>query len=841
MWNSVFASYIDPANSWYVPTQEYIKIVVEEEGIYRVTAADLAAYGYDLSSVTPENLHLIYRGSEQPMFVESTAGTLEFFEFYGTFNDGAEDAKIYRDPTTGESAPDQMTNPRKSLFTKQSAYFLTWNANPGVRYSTLSNTSSASISPATSFRYEAEIAMPTTLNYGGGSEYEPSYKLNSDYVMGEGFVGLGFNNAWTRTLTVSTPFPATSPVNPSIAKTRIFGQNAVYHDYEIKLNGSSIVREDYLGIDINTHEVAYASPLSASSVFTFRGLTTGGTETAYINFLAIEYDRQFNLDGSFEIKMNSWMDENPAHFLFENGTAMDSAWAYDLTSHQRISGTVDAGAVNQELNFSIPGDVRARDIYIVTDMGLKSPLSIEDASLNNLADPTSGAEFVILTHRSLQTSAEAYANYRDTTTQNGQTTKIVYIDEIYDEFGYGSKTPLAIKRFCFSALQSWSTQPENLLIWGKGKVAFMDDETSLVPTWGYPANDMEFASNFRVDSLDLVPQIAVGRVNVNNDAEGFDYLNKVDIFEHASYASWMNEGIFMSGGDNTSEENQLSAEIQDWKSTFEGGGFGGTAHYYQKIGGTTIPYSGKSVDQAINDGAAIIQTYGHATVNEFDVDFQEADQYTNYGKFPFVMAFGCNAGNFACCNSSFSERFVLEADRGSVIFVSNTAPVYIPPTAILGSTLYTQMFDQNIGMSMGAYMNMVYSLINMEGASGAFNRNQIRLTALQGDPSLSLRSPLVTDVEKEITSNYTINSYPNPFTERITVEYNTETSGDLNFLVYNLNGQKVSELTPTHNTGHVEMNWNGQNSTGQELPSGVYLVVVTENGSPAGMQKIVKQ
>ena len=81
----VWSQSFDFGNDWYraSPNQTYIKLVVEVDGVYRVTSQDLLDAGYDLANVDARMLRLYYRGKEIPMYVSQTGNTLEYLEFLG--------------------------------------------------------------------------------------------------------------------------------------------------------------------------------------------------------------------------------------------------------------------------------------------------------------------------------------------------------------------------------------------------------------------------------------------------------------------------------------------------------------------------------------------------------------------------------------------------------------------------------------------------------------------------------------------------------------------------------------------------------------------------------------
>ena len=142
-------------NEWLFnasPNQSFIKLLVHTDGVYRLSSADFLQAGYDLSTVNPDELKLIYRGTEIPIYVRETpGGATEFIEFVGKRNDGRVDSILYKDPATGLHAPGIQPNIDISLFTDTSAYFLTWSAGPGLRYQTFSDTNYGLYTPEASF------------------------------------------------------------------------------------------------------------------------------------------------------------------------------------------------------------------------------------------------------------------------------------------------------------------------------------------------------------------------------------------------------------------------------------------------------------------------------------------------------------------------------------------------------------------------------------------------------------------------------------------------------------------------------------------------------------------
>ena len=88
-------------NAWYVPGQSYLKMQTLENGLYRVSASDLAAAGFSVSPSDVAQVQVFHRGVEQYIHVQTNGGNFDYLEFYGRQHDGREDSLFYRSPNGG--------------------------------------------------------------------------------------------------------------------------------------------------------------------------------------------------------------------------------------------------------------------------------------------------------------------------------------------------------------------------------------------------------------------------------------------------------------------------------------------------------------------------------------------------------------------------------------------------------------------------------------------------------------------------------------------------------------------------------------------------------------------
>ncbi|MBL0098401.1 MAG: hypothetical protein IPP46_19345 [Bacteroidetes bacterium] len=112
-------------NGQALSTQQYFRISIWKEGIYRVTYNDMQNTGVPVSSwFSPDRYQMYHRGKEQFMGEDANADNIfgpgDYLEFYGKGNDGAFDTKLY-------DVPESQPNPYYSLYNDTSAYFLTYS------------------------------------------------------------------------------------------------------------------------------------------------------------------------------------------------------------------------------------------------------------------------------------------------------------------------------------------------------------------------------------------------------------------------------------------------------------------------------------------------------------------------------------------------------------------------------------------------------------------------------------------------------------------------------------------------------------------------------------------
>jgi hypothetical protein len=88
-------------------------------------------------------------------------------------------------------------------------------------------------------------------------------------------------------------------------------------------------------------------------------------------------------------------------------------------------------------------------------------------------------------------------------------------------------------------------------------------------------------------------------------------------------------------------------------------------------------------------------------------------------------------------------------------------------------------------------------------------------TTVSNDKDNSIQSPQNFSLEQ---------NYPNPFNASTKITYRLATDVDINLSVFNITGQRMVLLeSGKKKAGNHSVDWNGTDSSGNVLPSGVYM------------------
>ncbi|MBL0102886.1 MAG: hypothetical protein IPP51_03480 [Bacteroidetes bacterium] len=743
-------------NNWINYNQEYYKIKVAQDGIYRLDRNALINAGFSATSIDPRKIQIFHNGQQLPVYIEGEADGVfdasDFIEFYGQRNDGSFDTPMYADPTYQPAI-------EFSLFNDTSVYFLTYNPLANGSRITSDNTNNySSYTPAAYFMNEVQTQ---------GRDVQPSFFFgynrgmndqSIDYTMSEGW-GAVFGNfgAGNYPITFSVSTDKIYGAGPDVEMDFTFaGVNTLQHNTSIAYAGNTYYDTAYY--DKMLRRVHLSTPTStfttASTNFVFNSYTANpatNPDYSMMYCFYVTYPHTYDMEGktAFKFKVNDDGSQSMTRADFTNFNGGSAPLLYDLTNNKRILVTPN-GATYQAL-IGNDGSATPKTCYLTNTANILTPtiqqinyVSSNAGHFNDIQAMQTDSAFIIITNRVLWSEANSYKTYRNTTYNNHAL--ILDVNELIDQFAYGiGKHPLGIKYFANYILNNWTTAPaQHIFLIGKSvSPADYRLEPSLysmnmVSSYGVPSSDMLLTAGINGSQWD--PAIPIGRLSAQDGQTVLNYLQKVTEYENAQAGPpqpWMKEILHFGGGDDQDQQNQLGGYLNNYKTILEDSLFGGHVTTYLKFTSNPILINqSDSLQAQIDSGVAIMTFFGHASGASFDASTDEPSAYNNQGRYPIIVANSCFAGDFHSTVRSLSEKFVMEPQKAAIGFLASVGQGTAPYLYDYTSALFDHASHDMYGSTIGQLMKAAIQTIQPFGDEA--HKIVSNEMSFQGDPSLRL-------------------------------------------------------------------------------------------------------
>lgn len=718
------------ANDWIVPGQQYVRIPVAKDALYKLPFSEISRAG--LSVTAPERLQLFHRGIEQPIAVGA-----DYVEFYGIRNDGFTDRELYANESF---QPHGLYN----LFSDTTSYFLTQGGSPGKRIEVYEE-SSTGLTPQTYVLREETLLL--TQSYSTGKDYGEIIKTVFDE--GEGWMGPVISQGQAITYdTLKEIINTVQSGGKPVLEMVITGRGPMQHGVEVYggVSGRLITSFTIDGFASRTilQEIEWTdiSPDGACKVGVKVNVVNTSSAHVSVNYLQLRFAHQPDLAG--EDNFFFTLPPDSGNTLIELANVPAGARLFDITdrsllkeiSHSSGSAVVRPSSTERLLFITAAP--------IVPEAKLVSFRQINPLDFN----------YIIISHPRLRSSAsgysdpvQAYADYRASQPGGAYAPLVINIDELYEQFNYGEQSPLAI--FHFMEYLASKRLPEYLFIIGKGLDVDYDYfrkpgpaiiYKSLVPTAGMPASDMAFTAG--LDGVDYVPAVPTGRITAMEPGEVAAYLDKVKETEARPFDDLRRKNVLhLSGG-------IYQGETQDFRRYLEALAVKARTFY---LGGKVDAIAKQSTDiklinisREINAGLGLVTFFGHssAATLDFDVGYVSDNVmgYDNKGRYPVLLMNGCQAGAFFRYAELFGEDWINTANKGAVGFIAHSSLGFVSLLRKYSGLFYDIGFGDSIFIrkGLGDIQKEVARRFLETSLYGPGDITQVQQMVLLGDPAVAL-------------------------------------------------------------------------------------------------------
>lgn len=721
-------------NEWIRPGQKYLKFSVNQTGVYRVSYQDIKTVDPSFVQTNPTTWQLFFRGKEMAIRVvgekDGVFDAQDYVEFYGEGNDGSQDTLLYR--------PQKRPHPYQTLYTDVTAYFLTSApSSTGKRVPELTN-SAQGLTPEKFHVEETVRAFTKEWTFNNNVGLEP-FVQQSYFEPGEGWSGtlLTQDSLGIVQLKLTGRVANEWPITLS---GMVNGRDNAYHQVQVLLNSATtpLTTLSFTGFVPQTFQttVSPGTLLNEQLTVNFKAIRNTLTNNYSISYVKIVYPQALDMTG-LTTKVFHVLPNASQQALMAITNAPAGSVAYDITDKANCR-YLTAQAGDGQTQVVVSAADRNRTIF-VTNQTVK-PLSIQIPHFT--ASFPKATDYTIITHASLRQSAATYAAYRASDQGGHYTPFITETDSLFDQFNYGERSPLALRRF--ADYMRANTGIKHLLLIGRANsypYTVKTTKDDLVPTVGYPGSDLLLTAGLGNYTINT-PAIPTGRLNVINNDQVISYLEKVKQLESAtSNGIWRKRLIHISGGKTPSEAQNLRAAMDSFGAIFSNGQLGGQVSTFSK---SQFVQEVEKINIAplVNDGVSMITFFGHAGPSITDMNFGFASPVENGFRntnYPIMVFNGCGVGEIFYKYNTLATDWLLAPQKGAGLVLAHSYYSYEQSTAWYLSRLYSTLFTNpaTLGMPFGQVQQQLNQALEKE-TIGPYESSVMLEMVLQGDPAISL-------------------------------------------------------------------------------------------------------
>ena len=750
-------------------TGKWVKFEATGEGIYKIDYNFLTSAGFDLSSIDPRKIKIYNNGGKvlsenlndpRPVDLVENAITV-VGESDGKFDQG--DYIIFYG--RGTDFWDYDSTQKKIVrfhhpYSNHNYYWITYDGENGKRIQNKSSLSTTAGYLQTSSLAFADLDEDK-INIG---------KSGRDYY-GDNFTQTVLSRTYTNSLNgriSSTPIYYN--MRFAVASKSGLTLKVVENNTPImtrSLNGYGT--QDYrVGEVYNNLNTTYQGDLPDNrSVLKLSIEPFDINSVGYIDYFEISYTKDL---AAFDNKILFFSKDTTAviEYYLHNFPSSDIS-VYDVSDPANVKLLTNCNVSGGDCRFQVAESEGSVSKYIgLSNKDYLTPVNPETVENSDIRGIQEGAKYIIISPKDFLEAADKLKKYRESQAPVTTTTKVIRVDQIFNEFSCGMLDPSAIRDFIKYAYDNWQIPPSYVLLFGKGTFDSKNTEgysDNFVPTWQskeslifHYGGDTYSTDDFYVDvdGIDSFIDLASGRLTAASLTQANDYVSKVIDYElNSKNGVWKNtmtlvadDGLKTEGHDSPLYVH--TDQIEDIANHIIPKSFGLKKIYladYPTVltsEGRRKPQVNTDIIDAINNGTVLINYIGHGNpeVWTHEVVFEKSvtiPQLHNKDYF-FLVAATCDFAYYDRPNEdSGNDELLLKSDGGEIAGLSSVRVVeswenYSLNRAFMNNLLNSPRDTLNLMKTIGS----AYLTTKSSSGNNGINDQKFHLF---GDPLLRLQVP----------------------------------------------------------------------------------------------------
>ncbi|MGV6845159.1 MAG: type IX secretion system sortase PorU [Lutibacter sp.] len=745
--NSVLSS-----GTWY-------KFAVDTTGVFKIDKSFLEKLGVNINDINPKHIQIYGNGGQQLSYLNSDF-RYDGLQENSIFVEGEDDLKFDTNDyilfyAKGPDAwlrtgilNNENLHHQHNIYTDKAYYFLTIGNSNGKRIQiqpSISNSPTQTISSYNDYTFFEKDEV--NLYAAGQQWFGDSFILNDSYQY-------------------HIPFDKIDNSSPILVRVRAVAESGLPSTFNVLVNNNPL-------FDINIPQNggltnAYAIENSGNVTLTGNQVNitvnynNGGNPSAkaYLDYIEILGKKQLLAEGkqfgfrNFDVINNSGVYE----FIVKNKANIASIW--NVTDY--INPTIIQNESNSnDYSFKVNGGVN-HEFRVLNESDYYEPEILENSLVDNQnLHSLNNIDYLVITNKNLASEAQRLADYHKR--ESNLKTKVVLLNQIYNEFGSGAADITAIRDFIKHLYTNATTnQLKYVCLFGDASYDYKDrisGNNNIVPTFeafqsfnlatSYVTDDFYGMMDDNEGVLQTFERqdVATGRIPVTDVIQAKAVVDKILNYSSSkAFGNWRNRIALVAddidaAGEQTIETNleALAQDIETYKPAFNLKKIYVDAYQQESsAGGNRYPTVNTEINNQIEKGTLVMDYFGHGGEDgwaaERILEVSDIQSWKNRYQLPLFVTVTCEFSRFDNPLRNTAGEYVLwNTNGGAASLISTTREIFISVGEALNRAFIGPLLQ---------FKNEQFTIAeNLMNAKNTFSTSQRFFIFNFGDPAMILKVP----------------------------------------------------------------------------------------------------
>jgi hypothetical protein len=684
---------------------DWYKFSIDTTGVFKIDKRLLQQIGISTSNLNPQKIHIYGNGGNLLPVLNSDFrnGDLQENAIYiegesdAVFNDNDYILFYGQGPHSWTADTNTQTaTHRQNIFSNEAYYFITVNNTDGKRVQQKTPVTTLATQQITTFDEFVFYEKEKTNIFAVGTQW-----------FGE---DLSFEN----TTTVVLPFLKALPNSPISLKVRGATVSSSVSSIGVQLNTQDPFTINFAAVNPSSLTKGYANHgtqvlvNSATSLALTVTYNNNGNPSArgFLDYIEIVGKKQLIADGN-QFSFRSFEQANATgNVNFQISNTSNSTQLWELSNPLEPQFILNESTGD---TFRFKAENGSLTEYVVLGQtGFYIPQTIENAKVENQnLHALEDINYLIITNNELEGQAQRLADYHQN--NSNFTTKVVLLEQIYNEFSSGSKDITGIRDFIKHLYDNNSASEKKLkyvTFFGDASYDYKDriaGNNNIVPV-KLSINSFNLAQSYVTDDFFVMlepheggmvrthtVEVATGRIPVSTIAEATIAVDKiVSYYNKEAIGDWRNTVTLLADDIDQTADIQIQSgvesiadDIKNNKPIFNVNKIYVDSYVQENSsGGERYPQIKTTITNAIEKGTLVFNYFGHGGEDGFAseriLEKPQIQDFNNPNTLPLLITVTCDFSRFDNPNRlTAGELTFLNPMGGAAAMVTTTREVYI--------------------------------------------------------------------------------------------------------------------------------------------------------------------